>query len=266
VEVQPLLAGKRVLVTGILTRHSIAFNVAQRVQELGGEVVATGFGRTRRLTERALQGLPQPLEPLELDVNSERDLQALADRLGGRPLDGLLHAIAHAPADALGESFLATPAESAVQAFRTSAFSLKALVAALAGPLSEAPDGASVVALDFDSTVAWPGYNWMGVAKAALEAVARYLSRELGPHGVRVNLVSAGPLETPAASAIPGFEQLASLWRSGAPLGWDPADPGPVADAIVLLLSPLARGISGELLHVDGGFHAQGAPLEPAGG
>src|SRR6202042_2108090 len=168
-----------------------------------------------------------------------------------------LHAIAFAPEDALGGRFLTTPAESATQAFQTSAFSLKAMGAALA-PLM--PEGSSIVGLDFDASVAWPIYDWMGVAKAALESVSRYLARDLGAQGIRVNLISAGPLGTVAARGIPGFEKLASLWQQQAPLGWDSEDPAPVADTICFLLSDLSRGISGEIVHVDGGFHAIGAP------
>jgi enoyl-[acyl-carrier protein] reductase I len=173
-------------------------------------------------------------------------------------VDGAVHAVAFAPPDALGGGFLETPAESALEAFRTSAFSLKALAAAL-GPLM--PRGGSVVGLTFDGSVAWPVYDWMGVSKAALEAVSRYLARDLGGRGVRANLVAAGPVSTPAAGGIPGFDRLAGLWGAQAPLGWDPSDPAPVADAVCFLLSDLARGVSGEILHVDGGFHAMGAPL-----
>ena len=257
-----ILAGKRLLITGVITKDSIAFHAAERAQREGATVLLTGFGRVRRLTERAAQRLPEPVEVLELDVNSPEDLAALTESLDKRwgGVDGALHAIAFAPEDALGGRFMTAPAQSAMQAFETSAFSLKALGAALA-PLMER--GGSIVGLDFDASVAWPVYDWMGVAKAALEAVSRYLARDLGPQGVRVNLVSAGPLGTVAARGIPGFEQLASLWRAQAPLGWNVEDPAPVADAICFLLSDYARGISGEILHVDGGFHALGAPTEP---
>jgi enoyl ACP reductase len=253
-----LLADKRLLITGVLTRHSIAFAAAKRAQELGAEVALTGFGRTRRMTERAAAALPKPAPVLELDVGKEEDLGQLAHELGERwpHLDGLLHAIAYAPADALGGNFLNTPAASAVAAFQTSAYSLAALVRVLAPLLARAPRGSSVLALHFDSERAWPAYDWMGVAKAALVAVARYLARDLGPEGVRVNLLAAGPLETPAASGIPGFGELASAWSGGAPLGWRADDPDPVADAICLLLSDLARAISGEVVHADGGLHA----------
>jgi enoyl ACP reductase len=254
-----LLAGKRLLLTGVITKDSIAYHVAERALEEGAEVVLSSFGRVRRMTERAAARLPAEIDVLELDVNRPEDLAAvvasLAERWGS--LDGILHAIAFAPEDALGGRFLTAPAESAGQAFQTSAFSLKALAATLA-PLMGA--GGSVVGLDFDASVAWPIYDWMGVAKAALESVARYLARDLGPQGIRVNLVSAGPLGTVAARGIPGFEQLAELWREQAPLGWDVEDPSVVAGTVCFLFSDLARGISGEIIHVDGGFHAVGAP------
>jgi enoyl ACP reductase len=255
-----LLEGKRLLLTGVLTRGSIAYRVAERAQEEGAEVLLTGFGRTRRMTERAAARLPEPPDVLELDVNSPEDLAALAAEVGERwgRVDGVLHAIAFAPGDALGGNFMSAPAESAEVAFRTSAFSFKALAGALA-PLMGEEGGGSFVGMDFDASVAWPVYDWMGVAKAALESVSRYLARDLGPRGVRVNLVSAGPLGTIAAQGIPGFDVLADAWQRGAPLGWDTQDAGPVAGAVLFLLSDLARAITGEILHVDGGFHAMGA-------
>ncbi|MEA2372185.1 MAG: meromycolic acid enoyl-[acyl-carrier-protein] reductase [Solirubrobacteraceae bacterium] len=258
-----ILEDKRLLITGVLTRGSIAFEVARQAQAEGAEILLTGFGRTRRMTERAAKGLETPVEVLELDVNEPADLEALAGAVGERweAVDGILHAIAFAPADALGGGFLSAPAESAVTAFRTSAFSLKALAVALQPLLERAEGGASVVGLDFDASVAWPVYDWMGVAKAALESVARYLARDLGPGGTRVNLVSAGPLETLAAGGIPGFDQLAGIWERQAPLGWNVRDAGPVASTVCFLLSELSRGMTGEILHVDGGFHAMGAPL-----
>jgi enoyl-[acyl-carrier protein] reductase I len=256
-----ILDGKRLLITGVITRDSIAYHVAEQAQREGASVVLTSFGRVRRMTERAAKKLPEPVDVLELDVNNPSDFEEvvadLGDRWGG--VDGVLHAIAFAPEDALGGKFLSTPADSAAQAFVTSAFSFKALGAALA-PLMES--GASVVGLDFDASLAWPIYDWMGVAKAALESVSRYLARDLGPQGIRVNLVSAGPLGTVAARGIPGFETLAELWRAQAPLGWDIEDPAPVASTICFLLSDYARAISGEIIHVDGGFHAVGAPTD----
>ena len=249
------LAGKRLLITGVITKRSIAYAVAERAQALGAEVVLTGFGRGRRMTERAAARLDGPPDVLELDVNEEGDLSRMAAELGRRwgGLDGVLHAVAFAPPDAIGGNFLETPPASAEVAFRTSAYSLKALAAALVPLMAE---GGSIVGLDFDASVAWPGYDWMGVSKAALESVNRYLCRDLGPLDIRSNLVSAGPLETAAASGIDGFADLASNWHRGAPLGWDTRDPGPVADAACFLLSDAARGISGQILNVDGGFSA----------
>jgi meromycolic acid enoyl-[acyl-carrier-protein] reductase len=255
-----ILEGKRILVTGVVNRRSIAYAIAEQAQNAGAEVLLTSFGRVRRMTERAAQRLPRTPDVLELDVNREEDFATLTvdieRRWGG--IDGAVHAVAFAPEDALGGRFLETPRESASAAFETSAFSLKALAEALVplfGP------GGSVVALDFDASVAWPIYDWMGVSKAALEAVARYLARDLGPGGVRVNLISAGPLETVAAGGIPGFRALADRWESQAPLGWDVADPVPVAEIALFLLSDLSRRITGEILHVDGGYHAMGAPM-----
>jgi len=256
-----MLEGKRLLITGVMTRQSIAYAVAEKAQQQGAEVVLTSFGRARRMTERAAGGLPTKPDVLELDVNEPENLAAVAEELGSRwgSLDGVLHAIAFAPSDAIGGGFLDTPAESAAQAFTTSAYSLKALAASLA-PLLEESDG-SVVGLDFDASVAWPVYDWMGVAKAALESVSRYLARDLGPRGVRVNLVSAGPIETAAAGGIPGFDRLASEWGGRAPLGWDANDASSVAGTVCYLLSELSRGVTGEIIHVDGGYHAMGAPL-----
>lgn len=255
-----LLAGKRLLITGVITRDSMAFHVAARAQAEGAQVLLSSFGRARRMTERAAQRLATPVDVLELDVNRPEDLEALAAELGSRwgGVDGVLHAIAFAPEDAIGGRFMTAPAASAALAFQTSAYSLKALAATLA-PLM--PAGASIVGLDFDASRAWPVYDWMGVAKAALESVSRYLARDLGAQGIRVNLVSAGPLGTVAARGIPGFEKLASLWQQQAPLGWDIEDPSIIAGPVCFLLSDLARGISGEILHVDGGFHAVGATV-----
>jgi enoyl ACP reductase len=256
-----ILEGKRLVITGVITKDSIGFHAAEQALNEGAEIVLTSFGRVRRMTERAAARLPAEVEVLELDVNKVSDLEALTSSLESKwgRVDGALHAIAFAPEDALGGKFMTAPAESASAAFQTSAFSFKSLAAALV-PLMGS--GGSLVGLDFDATVAWPVYDWMGVAKAALESVNRYLARDLGPMGVRVNLVSAGPLGTVAARGIPGFEQLASLWKQQAPLKWDTSDPAPVASAICFLLSDYARAVSGEILHVDGGFHAVGAPSQ----
>ena len=256
-----LVDGKRLLITGVLTPGSIAYAVAREALDNGAEVVLTGFGRGRSLTERTARRLPKPVDVLELDATKPEDVSAVCEELSGRwgGLDGVLHAIAFAPTDALGGNFLNTPFESAATAFHVSAFSLKTLTTGLL-PVLEGHD-ASVVTLDFDARVAWPVYDWMGVSKAALESVTRYLARDLGPRGIRVNAVSAGPLRTMAAKGIPGFELFADVWSRRAPLGWDVGDPTDVARSVLWLLSDWSRRISGELVHVDGGFHAMGADL-----
>jgi len=259
-----MLEGKKLLITGVLTRRSIAFAVAQEAQEAGAEVLLTGFGRARRMTERAASRLPDPPDVVELDVNSETDLADLAKEVEGRwgGLDGALHAIAFAPEDAIGGNFLQAPPESVLQAFQTSAYSYAALGRHLAPLMS---NGGSLVGLDFDASVAWPSYDWMGVSKAALESVNRYLARDLGPAGIRSNLISAGPIRSAAASGIKGFETLADGWDEAAPLGWDISDSSPVAGAVCFLFSDAARGISGELIHVDGGAHAVAGPAPSQG-
>lgn len=257
-----MLEGKRLLITGVLTPQSIAFHCARLAQEEGAEVVLTGFGRGMSITQKSAKRLPTPADVLELDVNDPGHLDRLAADLGDRwdGLDGVLHAIAFAPEDALGGNFLRTEWDSVATAVRTSAYSYKALVGTLL-PLLEG--GGSAVTMDFDAQVAWPGYDWMGVSKAALEAVTRYLARDGGRRGVRVNAVSAGPLRTVAAKSIPGFDLWTDVWHRRAPLGWDVTDPSPVAGAVAFLLSDHARGITGEIVHVDGGYHAMGADLPP---
>jgi enoyl ACP reductase len=256
-----LLEGKRLLITGVLTPQSIAFAVARTAQDEGAEIVLTGFGKSMGLTERSAKRLPKPVDVLELDANDDDQLEAVAGELKTRwgSLDGFLHAIAFAPQDALGGNFLHTPRESAETAFRTSAFSLKAIAAAMHPLMREG--GGAIVSMDFDAAVAWPIYDWMGVSKAALESVTRYLARDLGPDGIRVNCISAGPLRTMAAKSIPGFHVLARAWARRAPLRWDTADPMPVARAVAFLLSDWSTGITGEIVHVDGGYHAMGSDL-----
>jgi enoyl ACP reductase len=250
-----LLDGKRVLITGVLNDASIAFAVANEAQQEGAEVVLTSFGRAMSLTQRAAKRLPTLPEIVELDVTDAEHLDALAGRVGGR-LDGVLHAIGFAPESCLGGGFLTAPWEDVAVALQISAYSLKALaVAAL--PLM--PDGGSIVGLDFDNRQAWPVYDWMGVAKSAFESTARYLARDLGPKHVRVNLVAAGPIRTIAARSIPGFDKFEQVWAERAPLGWDVKNAEPVAKACVALLSDLFPATTGEMLHVDGGFHAVGA-------
>ena len=253
-----LLDGKRIVVTGVLNHDSIAFSVARFAQEQGAEIVLTSFGRIMSITQRVARRLPTTPDVLELDVSDPQHHSALAEELGRRwgRVDGVLHAIGFAPATALGGNFLETPWEDVATAVQVSAYSLKPLAAGLA-PLM-AP-GSSVVGLDFDATVAWPGYDWMGVAKAAFESCARYLARDLGPKGIRVNLVAAGPIRTTAAKSIPGFNLFEDVWDGRAPLGWDVRDPEPIARACVALLSDLFPATTGEIIHVDGGFHAMGA-------
>ena len=254
-----LLEGKRLVLTGVATNRSIAFAVARMAIVLGADIVLTSFGRMRRITERAAEELPGGrVDVLELDVDDAAHMAALKQQLAERweAVDGIVHSIAYAPGDALGGNFLSASATSAEAAFRTSAYSLKALAAGLL-PLMR--PGGAVVGMDFDATKTWPGYDWMGVAKAALEAVSRYLARELGPAGIRVNLVAAGPLKTPASTAIPGFVELAERWQTRAPLGWRTDAPEVVAGAVCFLLSDLAVAMTGEIVHVDGGFHAVGA-------
>ena len=260
-----LLEGRRLLITGVLTEGSIAYAVAKRAQEEGAEILLTGFGRGLRITTRIAKRLGDPPpDVLEMDVNEPDQMAAVAADIEQRwgALDGILHAIAFAPGDALGNNFLNTPVESAQIAFATSAYSLQSLTVAML-PLLEKGDSPAIVGLDFDAQVAWPVYDWMGVAKAALESVNRYLARDLGPKGIRSNLVSAGPISSMAAKSIPGFSELAGIWNTMAPLHWDTADAGPTADTIVFLLSNMSRGITGEIVHVDGGFHAMGAPPSP---
>jgi meromycolic acid enoyl-[acyl-carrier protein] reductase len=251
-----ILDGKRILVTGVLTDASIAFHVARVAQEQGATVVLTAFPRPT-LVERIARRLPQPAPVIELDVTSTEQLDSLKDRVKEHVdgLDGVVHSIGNAPQSALGGNFLATPWEDVAKAVQVSTYSLKSLAMA-ALPLM--PEGGSLVGLDFDASVAWPGYDWMGVAKAGLESCARYLARDLGPQKVRVNLVAAGPLKTMAAKSIPGFEKFEDVWSQRAPLGWDIANPEAAARACVALLSDWFPATTGEIVHVDGGVHAVG--------
>lgn len=253
-----LLEGRNILVTGVLTESSIAYAVARRALEEGAEVVLSSYGRAARITRQVAERLPGKAPVIELDVTSDADLIALPERITEHcpRLDGVLHAVAFAPQSALGGEFLNTPWPDVATTMRVSAYSLKSLTLACLPVLAKP---ASVVGLDFDASIAWPGYDWMGVAKAALESVTRYLSRDLGPRGVRVNLVAAGPLRTKAATSIPGFSGFESAWRTRAPLGWDVTDADPAARACVALLSDWFPSTSGEIIHVDGGFHATGA-------
>jgi len=254
-----LLQGKRLLVTGVLTDDSIAFGVAELAQREGAEIVLTNFGRGLSLTKRVAKHLPVPPDVLELDVTVPEHLAAIVADLQQRwgAVDGVLHSIGFAPQSCLGGGFLDAPWEDVRLTLEISAYSLKSISAGLL-PLLKAAGGGSIVGLDFDAAVAWPGYDWMGVAKAALESTARYLARDLGPHQVRVNLVAAGPVRTVAARAIPGISQLDDVWGERAPLGWDINDSSAVAKACVALLSDWFPATTGEIVHVDGGFHAVG--------
>ncbi len=255
-----LLEGKRLVITGVLTDDSIAWHTARIAQEAGAEIVLTGFGRGLRLTRRVAERLPTPPEVYELDITDPDHMKALVAALGERwgGVDGAVHAIGYAPDDALGGRFLETTQQSAATAFTVSAFSFKTLAVGLL-PLMRAAGGGSLVTLDFDNTQAWPLYDWMGVAKAALRAVTRYLAKDLGPERIRVNAVAAGPLGTIAAKSIPGFSLFDDVWGMRAPLGWDAGDPEPVARMVAVLLSDWAPMTTGETVHVDGGFHAVAA-------
>ncbi len=255
-----MLAGKKLLITGVLTDDSLAFGVAKLAQEQGAEIVLSSFGRALSLTRRTARRLTPEPEVLELDVTNPDHLEALTADLTSRwgRVDGVLHAIGFAPAAALGGNFLETGWDDVATTIHASTFSLKALAVATL-PLMKSKGG-SIVGLDFDATQAWPAYDWMGVAKAALESTSRYLARDLGRYQIRVNLVSAGPLRSVAARSIPGFDQLESAWAGRAPLGWDTRDTSPVAKACVALLSDWFPATTGEIVHVDGGFHAQAAP------
>ncbi|UZN05025.1 enoyl-ACP reductase FabI [Cellulomonas sp. S1-8] len=252
-----LLEGKTLLVTGVLTDSSIAFHVARLAQQEGAEVVLTSFGRQLRLTQAIARRLPKPAPVVELDVTSSDDLAALADRVREHTdhLDGVVHSIGFAPQSVMGGNFLAGEWEDVATAVHVSAYSLKALAVASQPLLTP---GSSLVGLTFDARYAWPVYDWMGVAKAAFESTARYLARDLGPLGIRVNLVSAGPIRTTAAKSIPGFEAMEGGWPQRAPLGWDVTDPEPTARAVAALLSDWFPATTGEIVHVDGGVHAMG--------
>lgn len=253
-----ILAGKRILVTGVLTDSSIAFHAAKVAQEEGADVILTGFGRLS-LVERIAKRLPKPAPVIELDVTNQEHLDGLADRIRehqgeGASLDGVVHSIAFGPQGVF--NFLDAEWEDVGTAVHVSAYSLKSLTMACL-PLMER--GGSVVGLTFDAQFAWPKYDWMGIAKAALESTNRYLARDLGAKNIRCNLISAGPIKSMAAKSIPGFEELADVWNHRAPIGWDLADPEPTGRGIVGLLSDFFPKTTGEIVHVDGGVHMMGA-------
>ncbi len=251
-----LLEGKRILITGVITDASIAFHVARMAQEQGAQVVLTGYGRLR-LVERIAQRLPQPPPVLELDVQNQAQLDSLAHRVADHVegLDGVLHSIGYAPASCLGGEFLSAPWEDVATAVQVPAYSFKSLAMACLPLLGS---GASIVGMDFDNRQAWPAYDWMGVAKSALESVCRYLARDLGPDGIRVNLVASGPVRTLAAKSIPGFAAFENAWSGRAPLGWNIEDPTPVARTVCALLSDWLPATTGSMVWADGGFHAIG--------
>lgn len=251
-----LLEGKRLLITGVITDSSIAFHAAKVAQEQGATVVLTGFGRMS-LVERIAKRLPQGAPVIELDVTNDEHLAGLPDKIREHVdgIDGVLHSIAFGPPSTLGADFLEAPWEDVATAIQVSAYSLKSLTVALLPLLGS---GSSVVGMDFDARVTWPAYNWMGVAKASLESVTRYLARDLGPRGIRVNLVAAGPVRTMAAKSIPGFPQLETAWTERAPLGWDLTDATPVAKSICAVLSDWLPATTGSSIMVDGGLHATG--------
>jgi enoyl-[acyl-carrier protein] reductase I len=253
-----LLEGKRLLVTGVLMETSMAFHVARLAQQEGATVVLSSFGRQMRITETIAKRLPHPAPVVQLDVQSEDDLSALAGRVGEHldGLDGVVHSIGFAPQSTMGDNFLSAGWADVSTALQVSAYSLQALTVAVRSLMAP---GASVVGLTFDASLAWPVYGWMGVAKAAFESVNRYLARELGPEGMRCNLVAAGPVRTTAAKAIPGFETFETTWDQRAPLHWDVRNPVPPAQACVALLSDWFPMTTGEIVHVDGGVHAVGA-------
>lgn len=262
-----LLDGKKLLITGVLTDDSIAFSAARVAQEAGAEVLLTNVGRGVRLTEKVARKLPQPADVMQMDVNNPDDVAAVAEEVTKRwgRLDGALHSIGFMPQDALGGHFLDAPWESVALGFQTSAFSLKALAVGLLEPLkvAGANGGASIVSLTFDGRYAWPIYDWMGVAKAGLEAATRYLARDLGEHHIRVNTVSAGPIRTMAGKSIPGFDAISGSWAQRAPLAWSLTDATPVGQMCAFLLSDWASMTTGEMIHVDGGYHALGADFKP---
>ena len=253
-----LLDGKKIVITGVLTDASLAYGVAELALQEGADIVLTGAGRALSITQRTARKLGDGIDVFELDVTVPEHgvavREALAEKWGH--VDGVLHAIGFAPASCLGDDFLAAPWEDVAVAMHINAYSLKALADAFLPLMSE---GGSFVGLDFDNQQAWPAYNWMGVAKSALQSVSRYLAKEVGPRGIRSNLVAAGPIKTMAAKSIPGFAKFEDIWDDRAPLGWDVTDSEPVARAVIALLSDWFPATTGEIIHVDGGFHAIGA-------
>lgn len=252
-----ILEGKNIVITGVLTEASLAFGVAQLAQREGATVVLTGAGRGLSITQRTARKLDHPAEVFEFDVTVPEHVNQARDAVGQSlgTIDGVLHAIGFAPASCLGDDFMSAPWDDVAVALHISAYSLKTLADAFV-PLMT--NGGAFVGLDFDNTVAWPAYNWMGVAKSALESTNRYLAKELGRHNIRCNLVAAGPIRTMAAKSIPGFSTFEDVWGTRAPLGWNVHDSSVVARSCVALLSDWFPATTAEIIHVDGGFHAIG--------
>ncbi|MGH2457007.1 MAG: enoyl-ACP reductase FabI [Candidatus Limnocylindria bacterium] len=257
-----LLDGKKLLITGVLTDDSMAFAAARVAQQAGAEILLTSVGRAMSLTQRVAKKLDPVPDVLDMDVNSTEQIAAVAAEVARRwgRVDGVLHSVGFMPQTGLGGNFLQTSWDDVATGFQTSAFSLKALATGMLEPM-KAADGASLVSLTFDGRYAWPIYDWMGVAKAGLEAITRYLARDLGPHGVRVNTVSAGPIRTMAGKNIPGFDQIAGAWERRAPLGWSMTDATPVGQMVCFLMSDWSAMTTGEMIHVDGGYHAMGTDI-----
>jgi meromycolic acid enoyl-[acyl-carrier protein] reductase len=257
-----LLDGKKLLITGVLTDDSMAFAAARVAQEAGAEILLTSVGRAMSLTQRVAKKLPTLPDVLDMDVNNPEQIDAVRAELMKRwgKVDGVLHSIGFMPQSGLGGGFLDTPWEDVATGFQTSAFSLKALATGMLEPMSAAGN-ASLVSLTFDGRYAWPIYDWMGVAKAGLESITRYLARDLGPRGIRVNTVSAGPIRTMAGKNIPGFDEISGGWLARAPLGWSVTDATPVGQMVCFLFSDWSAMTTGEMIHVDGGYHAMGTDI-----
>lgn len=261
-----LLEGKKILVTGVLDRRSIAYSIAEEAQRAGAEIVLSSFGRVMNITQMMAKRLSPSPDVLELDVSKPENIAGICEELTSRwgRVDGVVHSIAFAPEDALGGNFLNTPWASVATAYQISAFSLKELAVGMLPAMRE--HGGSIVTLDFDNSVqAWPGYDWMGVSKAALQSVARYLARDLGRYQIRVNAISAGPIRTIAAKGIPGFDGISDVWHLRSPLGWNVLDPSPVGKTACALLSDYLPATTGEVVHVDGGYHALGVEIPDSG-
>ncbi len=252
-----LLDGKTALVMGVANRWSIAWAVARAFSREGARVVFTFQGERQEKDVRELAGTLPDSVVLPCDVTRDEELarlgEAVKERTGG--VDGLVHSLAFANREDLSGAFLDTSRTGFALALDVSAYSLVATARHLAPALSP---GAAIVTLTYlGSTRVMPNYNVMGVAKAALEASVRYLASDLGPRGIRVNAISAGPIKTASARAIQGFSKILEVMEQRAPLRRN-TDPMEVADAAVFLASPLARGITGEVLFVDNGFHIMG--------